>query len=208
MAVRWLRTSQGISAFALALTLSWAADATRVHAQTAAPAAAANVAGGIPVTASSGRKLAADAIHVIPPGGELGDTFIGPVELPLAGAADWTPNFAPPSETLANMVKSQIFRSQIWSMEFSFKPVRMIGVDLPDADGQVKTKVVWYLLYSVRYLGGDLASIPQKDQYGSEVFEAGATPGVAARRFIQALRCIPRRWASVTKPNSSRKLCR
>ena len=186
MAVRWLRTLKGYSAFLLSLSLATAFECGPACAQTPAPAAA-STAGGLPVTANSGRKLAADAINVIPPGGELGDTYIGPVDLPLvSNSADleWTPNFAPPSETLANLVKNQIFRSEIWSMEFGFKPARMIAVDLPDGQGQTKTKVVWYMLYYVRYNGGDLASQPQKDEFGNDVYQPTPTAGRTERRFI------------------------
>ena len=184
MAERWLRSFKGYSALLLSLSFAGAFDSQSACAQTPAPAAS-NVAGGIPV--ASGRRLAADAINIIPAGGELGDTYIGPVDLPLVSNAadlDWTPNFASRSETLANMVKGQIFRNEVWSMEFGFKPVRMIGVDLPDEQGQVKTKVVWYLLYYVRYLGGDLSAQPQKDEFGNEVYQPSPTAGVAARRFI------------------------
>lgn len=185
MAERWLRSFKGYSALLLSLSFASAYDGQLLRAQTPTAPAASNVAGGIPV--ASGRRLAADAINIIPPGGELGDTYVGPVDLPLVSNAaelNWTPNTAPSSETLANMVKGQIFRNQIWSMEFGFKPVRMIGVDLPDGQGQVKTKVVWYLLYYVRYLGGDLASQPQKDEFGNEVYQPSPTAGLTARRFI------------------------
>ncbi len=185
MAVRWLRSFNASLPWLLSLSIACVVDCGSIGAQTPPAASAPNA--GLPVTANSGRKLAADAFHVIPPGGELGDTYIGPVDLPLiANEADlaWTPNFAPPSETLANMVKGQIFRSEIWSMELTFKPVRMIGVDLPDEQGQMQTKVVWYLLYSVRYKGGDLASQPQKDEFGNAVYQPSPTAGLQARRFI------------------------
>ena len=185
MAERWLRSFKGYSALLLSLSLVSAYDGQSVRAQTTTTPATSGVAGGIPV--ASGRRLAADAINIIPPGGELGDTYIGPVDLPLvSNPADlnWKPNTAPSSETLANMVKGQIFRNEIWSMEFGFKPVRMISVDLPDGQGQVKSKVVWYLIYYVRYLGGDLASQPQKDEFGNEVYQPSPTAGLTARRFI------------------------
>lgn len=187
MAVRWLRTFKGCSALLLSFSFAGAIENGSVSAQTPTGSAAPSAAGGLPVTANSGRRLAADAINIIPPGGELGDTFVGPVDLPLisnAAELNWTPNLAPSSETLANMVKGQIFRSEIWSFEFGFKPARMIAVDLPDEQGQVKTKVVWYLLYYVRYLGGDLSAQPQKDEFGNQVFQPAPTAGRTARRFV------------------------
>ena len=145
-----------------------------------------------------GRVLAADAVVTIPPGGEYGDTFEGPIDLPLVTPpADlaWgppnfpenRPNYAPLSETLLGMSKSIVLRHEIWSMELRFKPVRMISVSMRNAQGDVEPKVVWYLVYSVRYKGNDLQPQPSPDASGNEVFEAPVrTPGRVSRRFIPA----------------------
>jgi hypothetical protein len=70
-------------------------------------------------------------------------------------------------------------------MEFGFKPVRMISVEIPKADGEVETKLVWYLLYYVRYRGGDLTPTASKDTFGNEVFTMPTpSPGKQVRRFI------------------------
>lgn len=150
-----------------------------------------------PVSVSApGRRLAADAYFTIPPSAEYGETFQGPVDLPLSTPKDellWRPpnfpdnrpHYAPASDTLLAKTKDVIFRHEVWSLEFGFKPVRMIAVDIPNADGQLETKLVWYLLYYVRYHGGDLVPTASKDQYGSEVFSLPAvSPGKPARRFI------------------------
>ena len=41
----------------------------------------------------------------------------------------------------------------VWCLEFSFKPVRIIDVDLPNTEGNFDRKKVWYLLYKVKNLG-------------------------------------------------------
>jgi hypothetical protein len=41
------------------------------------------------------------------------------------------------------------FRREIWHLEFKFKPMRMIRVDVPQADGRMRRKLIWYLVYSV-----------------------------------------------------------
>ncbi len=149
---------------------------------------------GLPVASTPGRRLAADAIHIIQPGGEPGDTAEGPLDLPLTGAADlqWTPNFAPASRTLASMAKDITYRREIYSFEFGFKPVRMIAVNLTNEQGEAQTKIVWYLLYYVRYKGGDLKPNPVKDQFGNDNFvEPTADGALKARRFMPgfALNC-------------------
>lgn len=103
---------------------------------------------------SRGRKLAPDAIEVIEPSSEWDETGLGPVDLPLVAANPelaWQPNFAPKSSTLLEKAKEVVFRSDIYCLQFSFKPVRMI---------EVRGKTVWYLLYRVRYKGGDLRPTP------------------------------------------------
>ena len=45
------------------------------------------------------------------------------------------------------------FRREIWCLEFSFKPLRMIEVDVPLPAGGTQRKLVWYLVYRVRNTG-------------------------------------------------------
>jgi hypothetical protein len=47
-------------------------------------------------------------------------------------------------------------RRTIWNLEFSFKPMRMIQVDVPQASGRMQRKLVWYMVYRVRNLGNHL----------------------------------------------------
>lgn len=58
--------------------------------------------------------------------------------------ADWTPNSNPKTETLLEKAKSISFQREIWSLEFGFKPLRVINVG---------GKPVWYLVYFVRNTG-------------------------------------------------------
>ena len=116
------------------------------------------------VRSGQGTKLAPDALEIIPSSPEPGETALGPVDLPLVAKYPdlaWKPNYAPVSETLIGKSKDVIFRNDVYSLEFAFKPVRMI---------QVNDKLVWYLLYRVRNVGGDLRPEPNKDNYGNEIF--------------------------------------
>jgi hypothetical protein len=122
---------------------------------------------------SKGRQLAPDALVVIEPGTEWADTFQGPIDLPLVeeyqSELDWNPNETPKSETLLEMSKNVIFRGDVYCLEFAFKPVRMIEVTVQTPEGP-QQKTVWYLLYRVRYLGGDLRPEPEPDKYDNQVF--------------------------------------
>jgi len=41
----------------------------------------------------------------------------------------------------------------VWCLQFSFKPVRLIDVDIPNKEGKFDKKKIWYLVYSVKNLG-------------------------------------------------------
>jgi len=56
------------------------------------------------------------------------------------------------------------FRRDIWALEFSFKPVRMIWVDIPQADGHMRRQLVWYMVYSVTNPGQALRPVQQPDK--------------------------------------------
>jgi hypothetical protein len=43
----------------------------------------------------------------------------------------------------------------IWDLEFTFKPMRMIEVDVPEPSGRLQRKLVWYLVYRVKNMGPD-----------------------------------------------------
>jgi len=46
--------------------------------------------------------------------------------------------------------------TNIYSLKFEFKPVRMIVVDLPQPGGMIAPKQVWYMVYSVTNTGKEL----------------------------------------------------
>lgn len=76
---------------------------------------------------------------------------------------DWSPEFTPESRTLRKMATATEFRREIWCLEFTFKPVRMIWVDVPQASGRMQRKLIWYLLYHVKNTGGNLKPAKQPD---------------------------------------------
>ncbi len=58
--------------------------------------------------------------------------------------AEWTPNFDPTTETILEKAKRVGFQREVWTLEFGFKPLRVINVNGKD---------VWYLIYFVRNNG-------------------------------------------------------
>jgi hypothetical protein len=52
-----------------------------------------------------------------------------------------------------DFAKGVFTRRDIWWLEFQFKPVRMIHVDIPQPSGQMQRKLIWYLMYTVTNRG-------------------------------------------------------
>jgi hypothetical protein len=82
---------------------------------------------------------------------------------------DWTPKLYSPTETLRDMATGTVFRRSIWCLEITFKPVRMIWVDVPQSSGRMQRKLIWYMVYRVKNTGHHLQ--PAKSDDGSYVLE-------------------------------------
>ncbi len=143
------------------------------------------------------RKLANGVMTVVSPDQNSVDTALGPFDLELVSkhpelawaAPDFPenqPNFASPAETLLVQSRDVTFRHPVWGLEFAFKPVRMIEVDIPKPSGVMERKTVWYLLYRVRYTGDDL--LPAVD----DLADSEAVPGEPKRVMFDSVRFIPR----------------
>jgi hypothetical protein len=110
------------------------------------------------------RKLAPGVLTVIPPEPMEQETFVGPLSLPNVSKLDWTPKFTPKTETLREKSAQVTLRHNIWNLELAFKPVRMVHVDIPQPSGKMQRKLIWYMVYRVRNLGGHLIPVPDADK--------------------------------------------
>jgi hypothetical protein len=123
------------------------------------------------------RKLAPGVLTVIPPQPLAEETFSGPrpiVEIVGgSGFSDWTPNHTPKSMTIKDIATRVTFRRTIWNLEFAFKPVRMIYVDIPQPTGKMQRKLIWYMVYRIRNIGSHLEPTAAKDEYGHSLYSPG-----------------------------------
>ena len=55
------------------------------------------------------------------------------------------------------------FRRDIWALEFQFKPVRMIWIDIPQPSGYMQRKLIWYVVYSVTNTGNVMHPVESED---------------------------------------------
>jgi hypothetical protein len=133
------------------------------------------------------RPLAPGVLTVIEPDIQHEETFSGPLELVeiVQGlpTMDWQPNYDAKSRTAFERAKLVTLRRQIWNLEFAFKPMRTLEVDVPQAaSGKMQKKLIWYMVYRVRYLGNDLVPDPIQDKYGHTTF--GAKPVAQEARYF------------------------
>jgi hypothetical protein len=123
-------------------------------------------------TTSRPRQLAPGVLTTIPPGLAPADTVSthDVIEIRSNPTLTWNPEYLAASDTLVGMSSATKFRREIWGLEFSFKPLRMI---------EHNGKKVWYLVYRVRNTGATL--VPTAGEGG--IFTS--TPGRGQpRRFV------------------------
>ena len=110
------------------------------------------------------RRLAPGVLTVIPPN-KSNDSNVrrGDIHEITRGLEGWDPNRAAGHTTLIERARDIEFSRDIWCLEFSFKPPRMIEVDVPTKDLRMQRKRVWYLVYRVRNVGGRRTLIHKDD---------------------------------------------
>ena len=87
------------------------------------------------------RTFAPGVLTTIPPAPEAQELFSGPqplVEIPaVMKDSKYEPKLSSPSSTVYEKSQQVLMRRTIWNLEFSFKPMRMIYVDVPQASGRM-----------------------------------------------------------------------
>jgi hypothetical protein len=105
-------------------------------------------------------EFAPGILTTIAPEPQEEEMFSGPralVEVPIAiEGLEYDPKLNPKTATVFERAKTATLRRTIWNLEFSFKPLRMIYVDIPQPSGKMQRKLVWYMVYRVRNLGGHI----------------------------------------------------
>src|SRR5436309_9277020 len=93
------------------------------------------------------RSFAPGVLTTIPPAPQAEEMITGPrplVELPIAiKDLKYEPKLASVSTTVYERAQSAMLRRTIWNLEFSFKPMRMLYVDVPQASGRMQRQLVW-----------------------------------------------------------------
>ncbi|TWU33715.1 hypothetical protein [Novipirellula artificiosorum] len=172
------------------------ADATSQDSATEA-AAKQSSAENDPTTEEQ-TEFAPGVLTVVPPAPKPDETTDGPLalqtfldghpEIIWGGEShpDGMPHFDPRSRMLAEMAEEVFLRREIYCLEFSFKPLRQILTDVPRPDGRMQRKLVWYMVFRIRYRGGDLR--PAADEVGGkDVYERIESVSYQSRRVFPML---------------------
>jgi len=135
-----------LSAFVLGGAGAWAVAA--------APKAAAPKAASQPQAEAKGpyRQLAPGVVKTVDPARQLDETYSrhDVVELVAVDSKfDWA--------------KEVTFRRDVWYLNFQFKPLRKIQIDLPQPGGKMQRTWVHYLVYSVTNPGKAMHPVPVEE---------------------------------------------
>jgi len=133
----------------------------------------------------SARQFAPGVLTTIPPAPQAEEMYSGPrplVELPIAiKDLQYEPKLSSTSSTVYERAQSAMLRRTIWNLEFSFKPMRMIYVDVPQANGRMQRQLVRYMVYRVRNLGNHLKP---KGLITSETIAADKVPNEEVLQLV------------------------
>lgn len=112
------------------------------------PAAAQEPAANAPASNTQGyRDVAPGVIHTIYPDNDPEETFS---RHDIVELLKKSPEFGERPGVSDNLAKDVRYEHKVWGLEFRFKPVRLIEVNVPNPDGHLERKLIWYLVYSVR----------------------------------------------------------
>lgn len=111
------------------------------------------------------KQFASGVLTIIPPDVQESETdsVHDLVEIRANKNLAWQPSSKSKSRTLFEMAHNAHFRSSTWCLEFTFKPLRMLEIDVPQRSGKMQRKLIWYLVYRVRNTGVGLAPQQQAD---------------------------------------------
>lgn len=147
------------------------------------------------------RRLAPGVVTTIPSTPAEEEMFSGPrplVEVPIAiPGLDYKPNLAPKSDTVFERSKIGTLRRTIWNLEFSFKPFRMVEVEVPQANGRMQRKLIWYMVYKVKNNGNHWKPLDKVEEFREGLVhttytkELTNTIEVFGRKDTEELRFFP-----------------
>jgi hypothetical protein len=151
---RWSIGLIAVAALVPATQLFGQANQPPGQAAAAPPAAEPTAPAAVPQPAPTGppRTLAPWVMKKVDPNATVSET-VSRHDIVELTAVD--PKF--------DWAKDVAFRRDIWHLEFQFKPLRRILVDVPQDTGKMQRKPVWYLVYQVTNTGKVMHPVAEQD---------------------------------------------
>lgn len=145
MPVRQIRWVPG----ACSMLCGWAIAAAGLLSPAAAQEPADNAAAS---NAQGFRAIAPGVIHTIYPDNDPEETVSRHDIVELLNV---NPKFGERDGVSPNLASNVRYTHNVWGLEFRFKPVRLIEVNVPNPDGHLERKLIWYLVYNVKNTSGE-----------------------------------------------------
>lgn len=80
-----------------------------------------------------------------------------------------------------DFAKDVTFHRDVWWLDFHYKPVRVMWIDVPQPSGKMQRKLIWYMVYSVTHPGTVLH--PTEAEDGTWEVQETSTPIRFVPRF-------------------------
>ncbi len=101
--------------------------------------------------------------------------------------SEWKTEYAASTRRLFDRAAKSKLRRPVWGLEFTFKPFRLVHVDIPQPTGKMQRKAIWYMVYRVRYLGYEIHPKTDQTVAGSSTFSRF----LPERRDVDSRRFVP-----------------
>ena len=127
------------------------------------------------------RNIAPGVLVTIDPEPDPRDMVSLPAPLPGVDATEYQPVTFPKEDTLYGQShRVTLYRDFVWEYEFSFLGLRQAQLRLPDANGELKNRNVWYMVYRIRNTNATMAIDKVADEANPKRFKHELKTGVPA----------------------------
>ncbi len=113
-------------------------------------------------------KTVSRLLTVVKPEIDYAEGFSPPRDLRNPVSKKYKPNRFATSNTLEEQKKRVIMRHDVGCLEFTYKSLRILEVDVPQITGKMQRKTVFYLIYRIRNIGNHLSHKQVSNDDGSK----------------------------------------
>jgi hypothetical protein len=135
------------------------------------------------------RVLAPGVLRVVAPDLRVEEAVSSQEPLYDLQLSPFQPQTRPLSDTGAVRAANVVMRRDVWNVEFAYLPLRTMEADVPQASGKMQRKVIWYMVYRVRFDGQVMSSQEITDALGLTTYKPSVIP--VDKSSIDEIRLFP-----------------